>query len=83
MNRSHYLKTRLSPAEHAILKARAGRKGMTVSEYVRVTLFVAKDWHREPPTDIVQVAISPVLPELTAVAVRPVSAYAFERKNYE
>ena len=79
MNRNHYLKTRLTEAEHKQLKSRAARRGLTVSQYVRSALLAAKSVHREPPTATEPVAISPVA-DPTAVAVGA-TLYPFERKK--
>ncbi len=78
MSRSHYLKTRLSPAEHALLKSRAGRKGLNISVYVRTMLLFAKDLHRVPPADIAPLATSPVA---DPAAVATGSVYPFQRKS--
>lgn len=79
MIRDHYLKTRLTPAEHALLKTRAARKGLTISQYVRATLLSSKTWHSEPQADIAPVAISPVA-DPAAVATGA-ALYPFQRKS--
>ena len=79
MSRSHYLKTRLTAAEHALLKSCAARKGLTVSDYVRTALLSAKSWHRTPQADIAPVATSPVA-DPAAVATGSV-LYPFQRKK--
>ena len=79
MSRSHYLKARLSADEHALLKTRAARRGLTVSEYIRAALLSAKTWHREPPAATEPVATSPVAGP-AAVATGSV-LYPFQRKS--
>jgi hypothetical protein len=76
MNRNHYLKTRLSAVEHAQLKARAARLGITTSDYVRTALLYARTMPREQP--IAPVAISPVA-DPSASAAGPL--YAYQRKS--
>lgn len=79
MIRDHYLKTRLTPEEHALLRARAARKGLTISQYVRVALLSAKAWHSEPPAATEPFAISPVA-DPAAIATGSV-LYPFQRKS--
>ena len=69
MNRTHYLKTRLTAEEHARLKSRAAREGMKISEYVRAALAAMKPLRRELPP--------PAGPD---AALGPVRPYGFERK---
>ena len=78
MIRDHYLKTRLTPAEHAQLKSRAARRGLRVSDYVRTALFSPKGLPREPQADVTPVATTTVV-DPAAVAAGA-NLYAFQRK---
>jgi hypothetical protein len=80
-NRSHYLKARLTAEEHALLRTRSAKMGLTVSQFIRAALAA----YQQKPHHALALPLPPSAPVtpppmVIAPATAPLYAYQQTRK---